>query len=133
MSHLCRNKIAIVSPAWRCNTIFHGWQITPFIGERYLSSCHERGTKRKLWVPRRNRTSDLWIQRSDALPLSHRLTWHERGEKRVGASQHGIRRSEVLFIMGTQRNLLCPTLLPRRKAPFSISLPSLNLPSFLLN
>ena len=37
-----------------------------------FSSCHERETKRKFWVPMRNRTSDLHIPRSDALPLSHR-------------------------------------------------------------
>ena len=37
-----------------------------------FSSCHERETKRKFWVPMRNRTSDLQIPRSDALPLSHR-------------------------------------------------------------
>ena len=37
-----------------------------------FSSCHERGTKKKFWVPTRNRTSDLWIPRFDALPLSHR-------------------------------------------------------------
>ena len=30
------------------------------------------GTKKKFWVPMRNRTSDLRIPRSDALPLSHR-------------------------------------------------------------
>ena len=37
-----------------------------------FSSCHERGTKKKFRVPIRNRTSDLRIPRSDALPLSHR-------------------------------------------------------------
>ena len=36
------------------------------------SSCHKHGTKKKFWVPMRNRTSDLRIPRSDALPLSHR-------------------------------------------------------------
>ena len=45
--------------------------------ERCFSSCHERGTKKKLLrvrvrVSMRNRTSDLRIPRSDALPLSHR-------------------------------------------------------------
>ena len=38
----------------------------------FCSSCHERGTEKKFWVPMRNRTSDLRIPRSDALPLSHR-------------------------------------------------------------
>ena len=37
-----------------------------------LSTRHERGTKKKFWVPMRNRSSDLLIPRSDALPLSHR-------------------------------------------------------------
>ena len=40
--------------------------------ERYFSSCHERGTKKKFWVPMGNQTSNLRIPRSDALPLSHR-------------------------------------------------------------
>ena len=38
----------------------------------FFSSCHECRTKKKFWVPMRNRTSDLWISHSDALPLSHR-------------------------------------------------------------
>ena len=34
--------------------------------ERCFSSCHERGTKKKkIWVPMKNRTSDLRIPRSD--------------------------------------------------------------------
>ena len=37
-----------------------------------FSSCHERGAKKKSRVPMRNRTSELRIPRSDALPLSHR-------------------------------------------------------------
>ena len=39
--------------------------------ETCFSSCHERGTKKKFWVPMRNQTSDLRIPCSDALPLSH--------------------------------------------------------------
>ena len=38
----------------------------------FCSSCHERGTEKKFWVPMRNRTSEIRIPRSDALPLSHR-------------------------------------------------------------
>ena len=38
----------------------------------FFSSHHEHGTKKKFRVPMRNQTSDLWIPRSDALPLSHR-------------------------------------------------------------
>ena len=40
-----------------------------YLRERCFSSCYERETKRKLWIPMRKRTSDL---RSDALLLSHR-------------------------------------------------------------
>ena len=40
--------------------------------ERCFLSCHERGTKKKIWVPMRNRTSDLPTLCFDALPLSHR-------------------------------------------------------------
>ena len=38
----------------------------------FLSSSHERGNKKKFWVPMRIGTSNLRIPRSDALPLSHR-------------------------------------------------------------
>ena len=37
-----------------------------------ISSCHERGAKKTFWVPIRNRTSDLRIPCSDALPQSRR-------------------------------------------------------------
>ena len=41
--------------------------------ERCFSSCHEHGIKKKkICVSTRNRTSDLRIPRSDALPLSLR-------------------------------------------------------------
>ena len=45
--------------------------VISLLSERYFSSCHERGTKKKFLDPMRNRTSDLRIPRSDALPLSH--------------------------------------------------------------
>ena len=51
------------------------------------------GTKKKFWVPISNRTSDLPIPRSDALPLMSHRDYGERG----------IRRSEVRFLMGTQK------------------------------
>ena len=35
-----------------------------------ISSCHENGTKKTFWVTIRNRTSDLRIPCSDALPQS---------------------------------------------------------------
>ena len=40
--------------------------------ERCLLSCHKLGTKKKFWVPMRNRTSGLQILYFNALPLSHR-------------------------------------------------------------
>ena len=43
-----------------------------FHRERCFSSFRERETKKKCWVRMKNRTSDLLIPRSDALPLSHR-------------------------------------------------------------
>ena len=46
--------------------------ISPLAPENVFSSCHEHGTKKKFWVPIRNRTLDLRIPRPDALPLSHR-------------------------------------------------------------
>ena len=44
-----------------------------------MSSCHERGTKKKFWVPMRNRTSDLRIPRSDALTTKPERLYGERG------------------------------------------------------
>ena len=41
-----------------------------FFKQRCFSSCQERG--KKFWFPKKNRTSDLRIPRSYALPLSHR-------------------------------------------------------------
>ena len=54
--------------------------------------------------------------RLDALTLS--LT--DYGER-------GIRRSEVRFLMGTQKCFFFPTLVTRRKTSFSVSLPSSKL------
>ena len=55
-----------------------GSKVLDWRNSKRISSCHERGTKKKFWVPMRNRTSDLRIPRSNALPLSHRL-YDERG------------------------------------------------------
>lgn len=38
----------------------------------FYYSWQELGTKIEFWVTVRNRTSDLWFPRSDALPLNHR-------------------------------------------------------------
>ena len=42
------------------------------IAKVFFSSCHERGIKKEFWVSVRNRTSNLRIPRSNALPLSYR-------------------------------------------------------------
>ena len=52
----------------------HAQRILFVIGEgkeRCFASCHERGTKKTLWIPMGNWTSDLRFTRSDALTLSH--------------------------------------------------------------
>ena len=41
------------------------------LGEGFFSSFNKRGTKQIL-IPMKNRTPDLRLPRSDALPLSHR-------------------------------------------------------------
>ena len=48
------------------------------------------------------------------------------------ASEHGIRGTEVRFLMGTQNFFLCLTLVTRRKTSFSSSLPSSKLTIFLI-
>ena len=40
------------------------------IGRDVFTSHHKCGTKKKSWVPMRNRTSELRILSSNALPLS---------------------------------------------------------------
>ena len=47
-------------------------RITILIARKMFSSCHERGTKKKFWVPMRSRPSDLLIPRSHAPPLNYR-------------------------------------------------------------
>lgn len=62
-----------------------------------FSSCHERETKKKFWVPRRIRTSDVRILRSDALPLSHETIFplsHSREKTK------NISLGSVLLMMG---------------------------------
>ena len=70
-----------------------------------FSSCHERGTKKKFWVPMRNRTSDLWIPHSDALSLSHR-------DSTVSKVYYGARNPKVWGSIphGDSEFFLCPTL-----------------------
>ena len=54
------------------------FELSKEIEKEVFSSCHGgRGggwkrNKEKFWVPMRNRTSDLWIPRSNGLTLSHR-------------------------------------------------------------
>ena len=104
--------------------------ISPLAPENVFSSCHEHGTKKKFWVPIRNRTSDLRIPRSDALPLSHRdstvsesevyyevhmtSVMHTAGFSNVDSVMFVDRNKSKLF-----RNLLPPILINFKYALFS--------------
>ena len=55
------------------------WEVYVYIGKYVFSSCNERGTKKKFWVPMRNRTLDLRIPRSDALTTEPQRLHGERG------------------------------------------------------
>ena len=62
-----------------------------------FSSCHERETKKKFWVPRRIQTSDVRILPSDALPLSYETIFplsHARDKTK------NISLGAVLLMMG---------------------------------
>ena len=64
---------------------------------KMFSSCHERETKKKFWVPRRIQTSDVRILPSDALPLSHEIIFplsHARDKTK------NISLGAVLLMMG---------------------------------
>ena len=64
--------------------------------------CHEHGTEKKFWVPKRNRTSDLWIPLSDALPLSHRDSMMHKDIMNV-------------ILCGDSESFLCPMFMTRWK------------------
>ena len=74
-----------------------------YFKEGYFSSCHERGTKKKILSPQEESNPSLTLE----------SLWLV-----VRASEHGIRRSGVRFLMGTQVFFLCPTLVTRRKITF---------------
>ena len=67
-----------------------------------FSSCHEHGTEKQFWVPMRNRTSDLWIPLSDALPLSHRDSMMHKDIMNV-------------ILCGDSESFLCPMFMTRWK------------------
>ena len=79
------------------------------IGESCFSSCHERETKQKFWVPMRNRTSDLRIPRCDALPLSHRESTASEVYYKVHMTRvlHTARISNVDNSMGNKFLVIC--------------------------
>ena len=54
-------------------------EIKIFLYGRSFSSCYKLRTKEKFRFPIRNQTSDLWIPRSDAVPLSFRELCGVRG------------------------------------------------------
>ena len=64
------------------------------------------GQKKKFWVPMRNRTSDLWISHSDALPLSHRdsMVSEVCYKVHMTCTLHTARISNVNSIMFVVRN-----------------------------
>ena len=88
-----------------------------------FSSCHERGTKKKFWVPTKNRTSDLRIPGSDALPLSHRDSTVSEVYYEVHMTRflHTARISSLIPHEGSEF-FLCSTLVTGRKTSFSIYL-----------
>ena len=51
---------------------FNKQLVSSRVASTTCNMCETCGTKKKNWVPMRNRTLDLRIPRSDALPLSHR-------------------------------------------------------------
>ena len=81
--------------------------------ERCFSSYHERGTKKKFWVTlyRAQNLSSLW--------LSGR------------ASERGIRKSEVRFLMGTQNFFFVPRSRQNEKHLSLFLNRAQNLPSLL--
>ena len=76
----------------------------------------KRGTKKKVCVPTRKRTSDLRIPLYDALPLSPR-------ESTAGEIYY-----EAHMTHGDSEFFFCATLMTRRKTSLSISLPSVCFP-----
>ena len=71
----------------RTSSTLPWWSVpTNFVWERYndlmrdvLSSCHERGTKKKFWVPVRNWTSDLRISELQCITSKPQRLHGERG------------------------------------------------------
>ena len=61
--------------------------------------------KNSPWVPMRNRTSDLWIPLSDALPLSHRDSMMNKDIMNV-------------ILRGDSESFLCPMFMTRWKHLF---------------
>ena len=79
--------------------------------------------QKKFWVPTKNRTSDLRIPGSDALPLSHRDSTVSEVYYEVHMTRflHTARISSSIPHEGSEF-FLCSTLVTGRKTSFSISL-----------
>ena len=84
----------------------------------FFSSYNKRG-KKETWLPMRNRSSGLWIPRSEAV-LFHWVTETLYGWVRP------ILRTYITRILTSKasKSFLCLTRARRRKESFSISLPS---------
>ena len=76
------------------------------IDERCFIRLVKRGTTKKFLVPTKNRTSDLRIPRSDALPLSHRDSMESEVYYEVHITRvlHTARISNVESVMFVDRN-----------------------------
>ena len=130
------------------------WVRCLLIEKDVFSSCHERGTKKKILSPHEEshcRPSDSALRRSDAPPLSRRdsvvsrarygvYIWHAScillGSATSFASCFVNRiRKMVSFELGKEIEkgvFLCPRLVTRRKTSLYSSLPSFKtyLPSY---
>ena len=83
-----------------------------------FSSCRDGWASKKkiVWVPMRNRTSDLWIPHSDALPQSHRDTETKCGRgplrnSRMTSSSISLPSSKLIIFLILSTNITLSTSL----------------------
>ena len=138
--------------------LLRGWKSNRdlfFFFGKYIFCLVTSVKQKKFWVPRRNRTSDLRIPRSDAIPqrpyskqgllrssymkcVLHNASFvmslphHGIFVVQCRASKRGIRRSDVRFLKETQNFSFVPRSWHDEKTFFSISLPSSKLAIFFI-
>ena len=84
-----------------------------------FSSCHERETKKKFWVPMRNRTSDLRIPHGDsAFFLCPKLV--TRRKKHLSLFLYRAQNLPCLLFLSTNRFHVAATLFSDRSQRMSI-------------